>query len=83
MKQEAKTPGPLAQVGKSVENVMVAPIRCPSKQQEARERLRSVARGVHGGFSNLANGMGGAIQSAGTAFSGAISSVTKGGPARA
>lgn len=82
-KQEVRTPGPLAQVGKSIENVMVAPIRCASKQQEARERVRSVARGVQGGFSNVANGVGGMVQGAGNAINGVLASVTKSGPARA
>lgn len=83
VQQETKTPGPLAQVGKSIENVMVAPIRCATKQQEARERLRSVARGVQGGFSNAAKGVGSVVQGVGNAVNGAVSSVTKSGPARA
>lgn len=63
-----------------VEDVLVSPIRCPSKQQEARERLRNVGQGISKFTAGVASSIGGAGAAA-TRMLASLQQGTKGGVA--
>lgn len=77
---EAKSAGPNPVVAKfqsTVENIMVAPIRCPAKKQEAREQLRNVGRGFTGALGNVADTFGKAVNGVTGSVGNALSSVQR------
>lgn len=51
----------VAKFQSTVENIFVAPIRCPTKKQEARQQLRNVGRGFQNAIGNVGNAVGGAV----------------------
>lgn len=64
--RQVSTAGPsknpvVAKFQTSVENIFVAPIRCPTKKQEARQQLRNVGQGFQDAIGSLRRAVGGAV----------------------
>jgi hypothetical protein len=72
-----KTNPVFAQVSKATEDFLVSPIRCPSKKQEAREQLRSVARGVQGAAAGVGNFIGSGIKGVGDSLNHVLASLQR------
>jgi hypothetical protein len=67
----------LEKLRNTVENIIVAPIRCPSKKQEAREQLRNVGWRFQDALGNVGNAVGGAVNGVTNTVGNAITSLQR------
>jgi hypothetical protein len=54
-------------------NMVVAPIRCPSRKEQARQKMFQAGRDVNRACANALDSLGQTVQAAGAAVNGMIS----------